>query len=114
MILQTIETITRYVRTDMTPPYVPVLPDMNLTVIKSVTLEDPLPQKCAHGVYAELLHTAILPSNLTDTTINSMQAYGITSQNRGQRLGSICREPLYPWVHLIWLRIVFIAAGSDR
>jgi len=79
MIKQTVKTMTQETRTDMTPPYVPILPGQNYTVRESNTIESPSPQQWSHRVYSELLQAAVLPSNLTDTTIDSMRAWGITS-----------------------------------
>ncbi|RDW62579.1 hypothetical protein BP5796_10881 [Coleophoma crateriformis] len=92
MINQTVDTLTRNIRTDMSPPYVPVLPDMNLTILESIAQESPSPQAWPHRVFAELLHAAVLPSNLTDTTINSMRAYGITSLGIVANVGGLYAE----------------------
>jgi hypothetical protein len=84
LINQTSKTLDRFIQTNFTPPYVPVLANETTHVIESLTEDqdagtDISPQKWAHRVYAELLHASVLSSNHTNMVIDSMQAYGITS-----------------------------------
>ncbi|RDW63256.1 hypothetical protein BP6252_10801 [Coleophoma cylindrospora] len=79
MINQTSSTLSKVIRFNMTPPYVPVLPKTSMTVRECMETESQCQQMWSHRVYAEMLQPGILPANLANQTINSMQAYGITS-----------------------------------
>jgi len=76
---QTIISVSRSIRLDMKPVYVPPLPGTNLTFRQSMATQRPSPQAWPHRLYAELLHAAILPSNLTHLVHNTMRSYGATS-----------------------------------
>lgn len=76
---RTIESVTKSIHLNKKPLYVPVLPGSNLTFRESMAKENPSPQAWPHRLYAELLHAAILPANLTNLVHDTMRAYGATS-----------------------------------
>jgi hypothetical protein len=89
---RTIEAVTNSVRTDKKPAYVPPLPGTNLTFRESMAKEKSSPQAWTHRLYAELLHAAILPSNLTDQIHDTMRAYGATSMGVVANVGTPSRQ----------------------
>lgn len=79
------------IRTDMQPPYIGTYPGTKLTVWESMQKERPSPQQWAHRPYTELLHADILPTDLANTVIDCMRAYG------GTTLGIVANmEPPHP------------------
>jgi hypothetical protein len=89
---RTVEAVTKSVRTEMKPPYVPPLPGTNLTFRESIATQKPSPQAWPHRLYAELLHAAILPTNLTDQIHDTMRAYGATSMGVVANVGAPSRQ----------------------
>ena len=75
----TVESMRKNVQADKKPPYIGFYPGAKLTFWESMTTENPTPQLWAHRPYAELLHADVLPSDLADTVINCMRAYGATT-----------------------------------
>jgi hypothetical protein len=67
------------VRRDMSPPYIGPVPGTKLTFRESLQTEHPSPQQWAHRPYAELLQADVLPSEIADTVIDCMRAYGATT-----------------------------------
>jgi hypothetical protein len=74
-----VASIRKNLRTDLNPPYVPLLPGSKLTFRESMTTERPSPQQWPHRPYAELLQADILPADLANQTIDAMRAYGATT-----------------------------------
>jgi hypothetical protein len=89
---RTIEVVEKSVRTDLKPAYVPPLPGTNLTFRESMAIQKPSPQAWPHRLYAELLHAAILPTNLTDLVHDTMRAYGATSMGVVANVGAPSRQ----------------------
>ncbi|CZT52091.1 uncharacterized protein RSE6_13342 [Rhynchosporium secalis] len=81
IINQTSVTINKWTEYNLKPPYVPIIADETIHAREALTADTngTSPQRWAHRVYAELLQASVLSSNQTNTVINSMQAYGITS-----------------------------------
>ncbi|KAH7330542.1 hypothetical protein BKA65DRAFT_539660 [Rhexocercosporidium sp. MPI-PUGE-AT-0058] len=80
IINQTTLTMNKYTQKNLKPPYVPVVLDETIRAREAMAADSiNTPQKWAHRVYAELLQASVLPTNQTNTVINSMQAYGLTS-----------------------------------
>ncbi len=75
----TVESIRKNLRSDMKPPYVPLLPGSKLTFRESMATERPSPQQWPHRPYAELVHADMLPADLANMTIDTMRAYGATT-----------------------------------
>lgn len=92
MLNQTVSTLNSVIRYDMTPPYVPVLPNTTLTVRECMETEANCQQMWSHRVYAEMLQPGILPPDLANMTINSMQANGITSLGVVANVGTISAD----------------------
>lgn len=63
--------------------YVPPLPGTNQTFRESMAAaaasKTDSPQAWPHRLYTELLHSAILPQNISNKVINTMQNFGATS-----------------------------------
>ncbi|HKW89200.1 MAG TPA: hypothetical protein VJN21_10640 [Candidatus Acidoferrales bacterium] len=66
-------------RTDMNPAYIGTYPGTTMTVQESLAKERPSPQQWAHRAYAELLQADMLPTELANTVIDCMRAYGGTT-----------------------------------
>ena len=71
--------VEKSVRTDMNPPYVPILPGSKLTFRESMAQERPSPQQWPHRPYAELLQADVLPPRLANLVVDCMRAYGATT-----------------------------------
>ncbi len=74
-----VQSIRKNMRTDLKPPYVPLLPGSKLTFRESMSTERPSPQQWPHRPYTELLQADILPADLAGQTIDTMRAYGATT-----------------------------------
>lgn len=59
--------------------YVPALPGSNQTFRESMATQKPSPQAWPHRLYTELLHSAILPLNVSNAVIDTMRNFGATS-----------------------------------
>lgn len=59
--------------------YVPALPGTNMTFRESMASQKPSPQAWPHRLYAELLHSAVLPTNISNAVIDTMRNFGATS-----------------------------------
>lgn len=92
MVNQTISTLHSVIRYNMTPPYVPVLPITTSTVRECMETETYCQQMWPHRVYAEMLQPGILPPDLANMTIDSMQANGITSLGVVANVGFISAD----------------------
>ncbi|TQN67915.1 hypothetical protein CSHISOI_07548 [Colletotrichum shisoi] len=80
LINQTSHTLDAVIQRNLTPPYVPLLPNETTHVLEDLEEQgNASSQWWPRRVYSELLQASVLSSNLTDLVINSMQAYGITS-----------------------------------
>ncbi|KAE9574236.1 hypothetical protein CGMCC3_g9675 [Colletotrichum fructicola] len=79
MLNQTVASIKSSTWQDTNPPYVPPLPNQNLTAIDSLATEWPSMNRWAHRALAELLQAAVLPLELVNTVIDSMKANHYTS-----------------------------------
>ena len=75
----TVSSMQKYTRSDMNPPYVPLLPGSKLTFRESMAQERPSPQQWPHRPYAELLQADMLPAPLANQVIDTMRAYGATT-----------------------------------
>jgi hypothetical protein len=75
----TVASLRKNIRTDLTPPYVPILPGAKLTFRESMATERPSPQQWPHRPYAELLQADMLPADLAGQTIDCMRHYGATT-----------------------------------
>jgi hypothetical protein len=76
------ESITHSIRprkNGTTAAYVPPLPGTNYTFRESMASQKPSPQQWPHRLYAELLHSGVLPRNLSNAVIDTMRQYGATS-----------------------------------
>ena len=73
------EAVRASVRHDLTPPYVPPLPGVELTFRQSLAAEHPSPQGWPHRAYAELVHADVLPPDLANTVIDAMRGHGATT-----------------------------------
>ncbi len=71
--------IRKNMRTDLKPPYIPLLPGSKLTFRESMSTERPSPQQWPHRPYTELLQADMLPADLAGQTIDTMRAYGATT-----------------------------------
>ena len=74
-----VASIRKNIRSDLNPPYVPLLPGSRLTFRESMATERPSPQEWPQRPYTELLHADILPPDLAGMTIDTMRAYGATT-----------------------------------
>jgi hypothetical protein len=59
--------------------YIPPLPGSNQTFRDSMATQKPSPQSWPHRLYTELLHSAILPLNISNLVIDTMRNFGATS-----------------------------------
>jgi hypothetical protein len=67
------------IRHDLTPPYLGPFPGTTLAFRDSLDKERPSPQQWPHRPYTELLQADILPTDLANTVIDCMRAYGATT-----------------------------------
>ncbi|KAH0422510.1 secreted protein [Colletotrichum camelliae] len=79
MLNQTVASLKSSTWQHTNPPYVPPLPNQNLTAIDSLAVEWPSMNRWAHRALAELLQAAVLPLELVNTVIDSMKANNFTS-----------------------------------
>ncbi|KAK2728145.1 secreted protein [Colletotrichum kahawae] len=79
MLNQTVTSLKSSTWQHTNPPYVPPLPNQNLTAIDSLAVEWPSMNRWAHRALAELLQAAVLPLELVNTVIDSMKANHFTS-----------------------------------
>ncbi|MDV6330349.1 Tat pathway signal protein [Asticcacaulis sp. 201] len=79
---QLVKTMRASVRTDLTPPYLAVLPGTRLTHREAYAEAHEKKQRTeqgwAHRVYAELLHADVLPDDLAQTVIDGVRGHGGT------------------------------------
>jgi len=74
-----IASIEKNIRRDMNPPYIGTYAGATGTFWESMQHEHPSPQQWPHRAYAELLQADVLPPEITNLIINSMQANGATT-----------------------------------
>jgi hypothetical protein len=86
---RTVESIRQNVRSDMMPPYVPLLPGSKLTFRESMSTERPSPQQWPHRPYTELLQADMLPPDLANMTVDTMRAYGATTMGVVANVGRL-------------------------
>lgn len=67
------------VKHNVMPAYIGPLPGTTLMFRESLEKERPSPQQWAHRAYAELLQPDVLPTDLANTVIDCMRAYGGTT-----------------------------------
>ncbi len=80
------------VRRDLSPPYVPPLPGVDLTFRQSLAQEKPSPQQWPHRAYSELLQADVLPSDLTNLVIDTMRGHGATSLGVVANVGPVSAD----------------------
>ncbi|KAF1984937.1 hypothetical protein K402DRAFT_121927 [Aulographum hederae CBS 113979] len=69
------------------PSYYPPLPGTSQTFRASMAASTPSPQQWPHRLYTELLHASILPSDLSNALIATLQSYGGMSLGMVQNVG---------------------------
>jgi hypothetical protein len=80
LIDRTVQSMRASVLRDRSPAYMPPLPGTNKTFRESMAQDKPQSaQDWPHRLYAELLHAAILPSDLANHVHDTMRSYGATS-----------------------------------
>jgi hypothetical protein len=80
LIDRTVQSMRASVLRDRSPAYMPPLPGTNKTFRESMATDKPFSaQDWPHRLYAELLHAAVLPSDLTNHVHDTMRSYGATS-----------------------------------
>lgn len=79
---QLITTMRQWLRRDLTPPYLAVLPGTHLTHRQAYAEAHEKKQRTeqgwAHRVYAEMLHADVLPDDLAQTVIDGVRGHGGT------------------------------------
>lgn len=76
---QLLKSIEANTRTDLTPPYVPLLPGSKYTFREAMANERPSEQQWSHRCYTELLQADVLPDDKANAVIDTMRAYGATT-----------------------------------
>jgi len=76
---QLLKSIDANTRTDLSPPYVPLLPGSKYTFREAMANERPSEQQWPHRCYAELLQANVLPDDRANAVIDTMRAYGATT-----------------------------------
>jgi hypothetical protein len=79
LIERTVDSMKASVLTDRNPPYMPPLPGTNKTFRESMATDKPSYQDWPHRLYAELVHAAVLPADMTNHVLDTMRSYGATS-----------------------------------
>jgi hypothetical protein len=76
---QLLKSIDTNTRSEMKPPYVPLLPGSQYIFREAMEKERPSEQQWPHRCYAELLQANILPEEKANAVIDTMRAYGATT-----------------------------------
>jgi hypothetical protein len=76
---QLLKSIGANTRTDLSPPYVPLLPGSQYTFREAMANERPSEQQWPHRCYTELLQANVLPDDKANAVIDTMRAYGATT-----------------------------------
>lgn len=83
------KSIEKYLRKDLTPPYVPPMPGTKTTFWDDHLAGRMGPQAWVHRLYIDLLQADVLPPDLANMTLDTLRAYGGTTLCVTNGLGAV-------------------------